>query len=328
MPRSRIAPREWYVGEARDEGGVLAAVLLRHGHDQLLADVAREVEVDVGNGLELAVQEPPERELGLDRVDMREPGQIADDRADRASASTPRRKDVPGDGSASDLECHLARQLEHFPVQQEESGQAELADQRELFVQPCPRALLVSIRAAVPLVEGAVADSGELRDRRLVPVREIRIAVAELLGQVELETRGQLPGARDGSRIVREALRHRGRREEDTLVVAAPLTLAAVQRRPVLDSDERVLERRTPYVVRVRVTGRDRPHAQRLGELAKDAFRRASPRSYGRWSSTKNRSRPKRAPARPPLFGWRTARPRRAQPDRHTSPSFSSSSRL
>ena len=53
--------------EAGDERGMLAAVLLRHRHDQLLADVAREVEVDVGDGLELAVQEPSERELGLDR---------------------------------------------------------------------------------------------------------------------------------------------------------------------------------------------------------------------------------------------------------------------
>ena len=36
-------------GEARDERGVLAAVALGDGDDQLLADVAREVEVDVGD---------------------------------------------------------------------------------------------------------------------------------------------------------------------------------------------------------------------------------------------------------------------------------------
>ena len=34
-------------GEARDERGVLAAVAVGDGDDQLLADVAREVEVDV-----------------------------------------------------------------------------------------------------------------------------------------------------------------------------------------------------------------------------------------------------------------------------------------
>ena len=223
---------------------MLAAVLLRHRHDQLLADVAREVEVDVGDGLELAVQEPSERELGLDGIDVREPGQVADDRADRAAPPAAGRKDVPGDGSASDLERDLPRQLEHLPVQQEETRQAELADQGKLLVEPRPRALLVTVRAAVPLVKGVVADPGELRDRRLVPVREVRIAIAELLGQVELEPGRQVAGAGDGSRIVREALRHCRGREKDTLVVSAPLALAAVQRGPMLDCDQRVLERR------------------------------------------------------------------------------------
>src|SRR6185295_7853978 len=76
--------------EARHEGRVLVAVALDHRHDELLADVAREVEVDVRDGDELAVQEAAERETGGDRVDMGEPGQIADDRADRASPASPR----------------------------------------------------------------------------------------------------------------------------------------------------------------------------------------------------------------------------------------------
>jgi hypothetical protein len=42
---------------------VLAAVALGDGDDQLLADVAREVEVDVGHGRQLAVEEAPEREV-------------------------------------------------------------------------------------------------------------------------------------------------------------------------------------------------------------------------------------------------------------------------
>ncbi len=39
--------------------------------------------------------------------------------------------------------AHLARdlgsELEHLPVEQEEPGEAELADQRELLLQPGPR---------------------------------------------------------------------------------------------------------------------------------------------------------------------------------------------
>ena len=57
-------------------------------------------------------------------------------------------------------------------------------------------------------------------------------------------------------------------------MVSAPLALAAVQRRPVPDRDQRVLKRRAPRMVRVRIAGRDRPHAECLGELAK---RRVAP---------------------------------------------------
>ena len=81
--------------EARDERGVLAPVALGDADDELLADVAREVEVDVRDGGELAVEEASERELVRDRVDVRETGEVADDRAD---ASFPGRD--PAGGSA------------------------------------------------------------------------------------------------------------------------------------------------------------------------------------------------------------------------------------
>ena len=51
-------------------------------------------------------------------------------------------------------------------------------------------------------------------------------------------------------------------------MVAAPLALAAVERRPALDRDERVLQPRAAQVVRVHVTGRDGRRADRLGEVA------------------------------------------------------------
>ena len=51
-------------------------------------------------------------------------------------------------------------------------------------------------------------------------------------------------------------------------MVAAPLALAAVERRAVADRDEDVLQRRPRRRVRVRVAGRDRRHAERLGEVA------------------------------------------------------------
>ena len=84
--------------EARDERGVLVAVALGDGDDQLLADVAREVEVDVRDRGQLAVEEAAEREVVRDRVDVREAGQVADDRADRAAAAAAR---AAGSGAAS-----------------------------------------------------------------------------------------------------------------------------------------------------------------------------------------------------------------------------------
>src|SRR6185437_12714035 len=54
--------------EARDERGVLVPVALGDADDQLLADVAWKVEVDVGDRHELAVEEAAEREVVRDRV--------------------------------------------------------------------------------------------------------------------------------------------------------------------------------------------------------------------------------------------------------------------
>ena len=115
---------------------MLVAVALGDADDELLADVAREVEVDVGHGGELAVEEAAEREVVRDRVDVREAGQVADDRADRGAAPAPRRQDVPQRVRAAHLERDLARELEHLAVEQEEAGEAELVDQRELLVEP------------------------------------------------------------------------------------------------------------------------------------------------------------------------------------------------
>ena len=125
--------------EARDERRVLASVAFADRDDQLLADVAREVEVDVGHRGELAVDEAAERQPGTHRIDVREAGQVADDRADRAAAPAARRQDVARDRAAAHLDGALARELEHLPVEQEEPGEAELVDQLQLVVKTLTR---------------------------------------------------------------------------------------------------------------------------------------------------------------------------------------------
>ncbi len=121
--------------EAGDERGVLAPVALGDADDELLADVAREVEVDVRDRGELTVEEASERELVRDGVDVREPGQIADDRAHRGAAAAPGRQEAPRSARPAHLARALACQLEHLVVEEEEPREAELVDQRELVLE-------------------------------------------------------------------------------------------------------------------------------------------------------------------------------------------------
>jgi len=46
------------------------AIALVHPRDQLLPDVAREVEVDIGQRGQLLVQEPPDQQVVGDRIDV------------------------------------------------------------------------------------------------------------------------------------------------------------------------------------------------------------------------------------------------------------------
>ena len=124
--------------EAGDERGVLAPVALGDAEDQLLADVAREVEVDVRHRHQLAVEEAAEREVLRDRVDVREAGQVADDRPDRRAPAAAGRQPAPRRSRPPDPVRELPRQLEHLPVQEEEAREAELFDQPQLSLQPRP----------------------------------------------------------------------------------------------------------------------------------------------------------------------------------------------
>ena len=113
--------------------------------------------------------------------------------------------------------------------------------------------------------EGAIADLAQLHVGGIGPVGEVGIAVAELLRQIEDAALGNLAGAL--CRLARQPLEHLRRRDEDALVIAAALAVAALERGAVLDRDERVLQLGAALVVRVHVAGGDGRHAERLCEL-------------------------------------------------------------
>ncbi len=254
--------------EGRHEGCVLPPVAHGHLYDQPLADIAREVEVDVGDGGELPVEKAAQREAGGDGVDVREPGEVADDGAHRGAAAPARRQGVTSGARAAQVERDLARQLEHLEVEEEEAGELEVGDQPQLFLQALVGSSLVAVRAGVALGERALADAAQLCVGRLVAVGEVGIAVAELLGQVELEASGQLDRARDGRPVFGEAIGHLRGWAENALPVAAPLALGAVQRRAMANGDERILEHGAATAVRVHVAGGDGLHAERLRQVA------------------------------------------------------------
>ena len=122
--------------------------------------------------------------------------------------------------------------------------------------------------AAYRPVERVAADRRELEDRRLLPVGEVGIAVAELLGQVELEPAGELDASLGCRTVEGEALEHLLGSAEEALPVSAPLRLAPFERGSAADRNEDVLEQRAPRVMRVHVARRDGLHAEVLREIA------------------------------------------------------------
>ena len=169
------------------------------------------------------------------------------------------------------VSAHLARavgrELEHLVVEQEEPVESEPPDQRELLVEPVSSIALVAVQPGVALLERAVADASELDARRLT-VRKVRIAVAEVGGEVEAKSVGELTRSLDRVAVVGEALEHVVGREQDRLVVTATLGLRAVERRALADRDQHVLQLRATSMVRMHVAGRDRLHAERLRQVS------------------------------------------------------------
>ncbi len=93
-------------------------------------------------------------QLVRQRVDVGEAGEVADDRRHARPPAAARRQDRPHLVGAAHLSGHLARQLEHVAVQQEEARQVEVADHAQLLVEARLR-LLTRLPAGVALAHAA-----------------------------------------------------------------------------------------------------------------------------------------------------------------------------
>ncbi len=78
--------------KGRHQGGAVVAIALVDARDQGLPDVAWKVEVDVRQRGQLLVQKAPDQQLVGDRIDVREAGQVADNRGHARASATPGRQ--------------------------------------------------------------------------------------------------------------------------------------------------------------------------------------------------------------------------------------------
>ena len=269
----------------------------------------------------------PSERSALDRVDVREPGQVADDRADRAAPAAARRQRVPGRARAAHLDGDLAGELEHLPVEEEEAGEPELARSARapLAAAPSPRGDAAS-RGSGPRTRArrprAAARPGSRSRRRS------RGSGSRAPRSGRTSSPAAISAVRsDGVAVAGEAVDHLLGREQDGLVVAAPLGLAAVERGAAADRDERVLEGgcgarggRGRRRSRPSATPRSRASSLERGVPAGVA---ALVRAL---ELDVEAVGPNAAATRAAPFGSCAPSPCRAQPERQTSPSFSSSS--
>ena len=253
---------------------MLDSVALVHPRDQLLANVAGEVEVDVGHRRpdflsDLLIEKAGRVEVVGDRIDVGEAGEVADDRADAGAAAPARRQDRAGRAAAAHLERDLVGEHEQIAVEEEEAGEAEGADRLQLLFQ-ARFGLFAVARAGVASRQQCPAGLGQLAiDPGLLFAG---VAVAEPGVEVELEPLGEAQGLGDGGGVLGEALRHRLRRGEGRAAITAPLRLGLLQRHPQPDCDERVLQAHAlPTCVRVHIAGGNAGHAEALREPRKPA---------------------------------------------------------
>ncbi len=230
-------------GKGADQSGVFVPELLVDPLDQPLANLARKIEIDIGNRVELFVQEATEEEVVRDRIDMRETDQIADDRADRRSAPASRRQ--IGDSARALAPAHfqgdLGRQNEQIPIEEKEPGQLVLGDDAQLFVDPPDRLGFVARIANVQLF---VADLAQVVVRRRAVRRGVvGEDVGQVVGEIEFAAAfGDFDCVRERRGPFVEELGHLFGGAKVELTVRAAELMGVVQGGAVMDGDQHVLQ--------------------------------------------------------------------------------------
>src|SRR3989441_5986159 len=123
--------------ERAHEARMLGAIACVHAADQLLTDLAREIEIDVGHRRERLVQKATQKQPVGDRIDMGQAEEIADDGGDRGAASPAGQQVTVGASRAApNVGCDVARQVEKVMINKKETAELVMLDEPQFFVEP------------------------------------------------------------------------------------------------------------------------------------------------------------------------------------------------
>ena len=198
-----------HLAEGDDLRDRVTAVLLLHVPDHALAAPDREVDVDVRHRLALGVQEPLEQQVHVERVDVGDAQDVADDRAGRRSTT------------GTDGDPVVLGVLDEVPDDQEVRLEAHVLDHGELGLEPFERGgrRRIAVALAQPLLGQPAQVGGGRRAvgrriRRQHHAVELQLDVAALgdlerggnrLGPLLRTTRPSRPGSSGRTRWCRSA---------------------------------------------------------------------------------------------------------------------------
>ena len=234
--------------EGDDLGDRLAPVALGHVVDDPVAALHAEVDVEIGHGDALGIEEALEQQVVLDRVEVGDPQGEGDQRAGTRAAPRPHRDAValgPGDEIGHD---------------QEVAGEAHLADDPQLQFQafivdaaalglvgqvPQQTALEAALQARPRLGMEELVDGHARRHRKLG-----QVVLAQ--GQLQVAALGDLHRVLQGLGAVGEQLDHLLRGAQVLLLAVVARAARVVQGAASVDAD--------PHLVCLEVVPREEAH--------------------------------------------------------------------
>ncbi len=174
-------------GKRAHEPRVLRPVTLVDATDELFADLAGEVQIDIGNRGQGLVEKPTQEQSIRDGIDVGESEEIADNRRHRRTAAPAGQHAARRPSRvASHVRRHLAGEIEEVMVDEKEATEAMAVDQAQLFRQPVLRIGTVGRAQRIEFVELCAAQLREGAWRgQAVRAAEVGKGVAQVLGQVE-----------------------------------------------------------------------------------------------------------------------------------------------